>query len=409
MPWSIRVATIRGIDIRIHVTFLFIVLWAAFNWGVGRSGGWAGVVYGVILIGLVFLCVVLHELAHSLIAQASGVRVQGITLLPIGGVAQMESVPRRPILELLMSLAGPATNFVLGAVLLLLSLVIMPLEGLSVSVPQDMMDMVGSFGLVPLLLELALVNVALGAFNLAPAFPMDGGRILRAFLALILDYGLATQIAVSVGQGLALLLGLWGFFQGDLLLMIIALFVYLGAEQEGEEVRVRGVLRGMQACQALSRDSITLLPTDTLARALDLTLHSYQSDFPVLQGGQLAGILTREDLLKGLREDGPTSSVGAVMHTQYPEASPTATLADLRHQMGVIGMRAVAIVDRGSFLGLLTLEDISEAFMMLSATRGSARAGVAPVAVAADGDGCEPDQVRYTSSPVSARPPQVED
>ncbi len=386
MPWSIRVATIRGIDIRVHITFLFIVLWAAFNWGIVRPGGWPGMIYGVVFIGLVFLCVILHELAHSLLAQAFGVRVRGITLLPIGGVAQMESVPGRPYQELLMSLAGPATNLILGAALALVSLVAVPLWGPPIRAPQDLLDLVGGFGPLALLLELALANLALAVFNLAPAFPMDGGRILRAFLALALDYGLATQIAVSVGQGLALLLGLWGFFQGDLLLILIALFVYLGAEQEGGEVRVRAALRGMQACQALSREPITLLPTDTLARALDLTLHSYQTDFPVVQAGQLVGILTREDLLQGLREHSPTVSVSTMMRTQYPEAPPTATLSNLRQQMMTTGMRAVAIMDQGRFLGLLTLEDISEAFMMVSAARRM------PPPIVTRG-GCEPDSL----------------
>jgi len=390
LTWSIKVAAIKGIDIRIHITFLFIVLWAAFNWGVLRPGGWQGMIYGVVFISLVFLCVVLHELAHSLVAQAFGVQVKGITLLPIGGVAQMESLPQHPLQELLMALAGPATNLILGAVLLLAALVFVPLWGFPINAPQDLLDLVGGPGplalpvALRLLLELALANVALAIFNLVPAFPMDGGRVLRAFLALALDYGLATQIAVSVGQGLALLLGLWGFFQGDLLLILIAMFVYLGAEQEGGELRVRAALRGMQACQALSRESIALLPTDTLARALDLTLHSYQTDFPVLRAGQLVGILTRQVLSEGLRERGPTASVSAVMHTQYPKAPPTATLSDLRQQMMTTGVRAVAIMDQGTFVGLLTLEDISEAFMMLSATRRASP----PVVT---GPGCKAD------------------
>jgi len=386
VSWSIRVATIKGIDIRIHLTFLFIVLWAAFNWGFVRPGGWQGMVYGVVFIGLVFLCVVLHELAHSLLAQAFGVRVQGITLLPIGGIAAIESTPERPIQELLMSLAGPAVNLILGTVLLLGSLVTLPLWGVPLRTPQAVLSLAGGTGFSSLLVDLALANVALGLFNLAPAFPMDGGRILRAFLALALDYGLATQIAVSVGQGLALLLGLWGFFQGDLLLVLIAVFVYLGAEQEGGEVRIRAVLQGMQACQVLTREPISLLPTDTLAQALDLTLHSYQTDFPVVQADRLAGILTREDLLKGLRERSPTASVSEVMHTQYPEAPPTATLSSLRKQMIATGMRAVAIVDQGAFVGLLTLEDISEAFMMLSATRRAPR-GTVPMLTR---ESCEP-------------------
>jgi len=381
VPLSIKIASVRGIDIRIHLTFLFVVMWAAFNWGVVRPGGWSGMLYGVVFIILVFACVVLHELAHSLLAQAFGVRVRGITLLPIGGVAQLEAVPRRPAQELLMSLAGPATNLILGTLLALAALIAIPLWDPPLRTMQDVLNLVGGSGPLSLLIELALANLVLGLFNLVPAFPMDGGRVLRAFLALTLDYGLATQIAVAVGQGLALLLGLWGFFQGDLLLVLIAVFVYLGAEQEGGEVRIRAVLRGMQACQALSRGPMALQPTDTLAQALDLTLHSYQTDFPVLQAGRLVGLLTREDLLRGLREQGPTASVYETMHTRYPVAPPTASLIDLRQQMLASGMRAVAILDRDNFLGVLSLEDISEAILMLSATRQVRRENIT---------GCEP-------------------
>ncbi|MBU0490868.1 MAG: site-2 protease family protein [Chloroflexi bacterium] len=382
MSWSIKIATVKGIDIRIHLTFLLILLWAAFNWGIARPGGWPGMVYGVTLIVLVFACVVLHELAHSLLAQSFGVRVRGITLLPIGGVAQMESVPQRPVQELLMAAAGPAINLALSAVLLVLAMAVGSLSGLPMRTPQDVLGLAGALGPLSLLVELALANVALAAFNLAPAFPMDGGRVLRAVLALALPYEMATQIAVAVGQGLALLLGLWGFFQGDLLLVLIAVFVYLGAEQEGNEVRVQSTLRGMQACHILSRDPLVLAPDTTLGQALDLTPHGHQIDFPVLQTGQLAGILTREGLLQGLRERDPATPVQAVMHTEYPTAVPTATLAALRRQMIEGGWRVVAIIDQGRFVGLLTLADIGEAFMMLSATR-HAHADNAPIG------GCE--------------------
>jgi Zn-dependent protease/CBS domain-containing protein len=384
VSWSVKVVTIRGIPIRIHVTFLFIVLWAAFNWGILRPGGWQGMAYGVVFITLIFLCVVLHELAHSLVAQAFGVKVRGITLLPIGGVSQMESIPRRPIQELLMSLAGPATNLVLGVALGLVAAVVMRLWGPPIRTLQDVLDLLTGLGPFSLLLELVLANISLAVFNLVPAFPMDGGRVLRAFLALGLDYVLATQIAVAVGQGLALLLGLWGFFQGNLLFILIAVFVYLGAEQEGSEVRVRAVLRETQACQILSREPMALLPTDTLARALDLTFHSYQTDFPVLHGGQLVGILTREDLLRGLRAYNSTAEVREAMRSEYPVAPPSATLSDLRQQMANAGARVVAIVDRGVFQGLLSQEDIGEAFLMLSAAHRAPRPSVASTT------GCEP-------------------
>ncbi len=233
---SIRLLTVRGIDIRVHVTFPLILIFAVLQFGVFAGQGAAGALFGVIVTLLLFTIVALHELGHSVAAQHYGVPVTQIVLLPIGGVAQLQTIPENPVQELVIAIAGPLVNVALALVFYLAH----RLVGIGGVWSDDMMELlmgVGRGGINAVFNYVFAANLFLLIFNLVPAFPLDGGRVLRALLASRLEYGRATTIAVSIGQLFAWLAGVWGFLQGDFFLVLIAIFVYMGAGQEGEMVR----------------------------------------------------------------------------------------------------------------------------------------------------------------------------
>jgi len=211
-------------------------------------------------------------------------------------------------------------------------------------------------------------NLSLGLFNLVPAFPMDGGRVLRAFLAMRMDYVKATAWAVRIGQGLAWLLGLYGVVSGSWTLALIAVFVYVGAGQEGRMVEVKSVLGELRVSQAMSRQVQSLSPTDTLARAVDLTLQTFQTDFPVIDKGELIGLLCQDRLLALLKQHGPNVPVSQAMRTDFPIAAPGGSLFKVQERMSSARVQAVPVMAGSELVGLLTAQDINEAYRLLSAS-----------------------------------------
>jgi len=364
MAWSFPIMKVRGIEIRVHLTFGLVLIWAALDWGVRQGLGLAGMLYGVTFISLLFLCVTLHELGHSLVARHYGMVVRDITLLPIGGVARLEGEPSRPTQEFWMALAGPAINIALATVLGLFALPVLgwrALGGLSL-----LWDRLGQIGLERLLVDLTVANLGLALFNLLPAFPMDGGRVLRAFLASRMEEPNATRIAARVGQGLAIVLALWGLFGGGLNLVLIALFIFAGAQQEWQGAQLKAGLTQVPASAALARGGVVLSPYESLARAMGVTSASGQTDFAVSDGGRMVGVLTREDVATGLRQFGPHVPVWRVMRTDVPVAQASDTLFDLQRQMQSSGSPVVSVLEGRRFLGLVTLEDVRNAFRALS-------------------------------------------
>jgi Zn-dependent protease/predicted transcriptional regulator len=369
MSWSLKLFRIRDIDVKVHLTFVFILVWAAYRWGTSTGQGWLGALFGVVVTLLLFAAVTLHELGHSFQALKYGVGVRGITLMPMGGMAEMEAIPQKPIQELRIALAGPLVNFTIFALLVGLSLI---LQAEALLTPGELRESLGQASWAGTLAYLTAANLLLGLFNLIPAFPMDGGRVLRALLALRLDYRLATKIAVRVGQGLALLLGLWGFMSGGFTLILVAIFVWLGAEGEGKQVELEGVLRDLTVAQAMTRQPQVLAPDEPLARAVELTLSTAQTDFPVIEphSGQLTGLLTENDLLAGLRSQGGQESVGRVMHSRFPIAAPGELMVVAQQHLRESRLHALPVVERdGRLVGLLTADDINEAFRLLAITR----------------------------------------
>jgi len=363
MRWSWQVAVVAGIPVRVHATFALLLVWI-FGAHLAAGEGIPQAATGVGLILAIFACVVLHELGHALTARRYGVRTRDITLLPIGGVARLERIPERPSQEVAVALAGPAVNVVI-ALGLALALVL----GAAPLHLTDAASLRGNF-----LAELLALNLFLAIFNLIPAFPMDGGRVLRALLATRIEYVRATQIAANVGQGIALLFGLLGLLANPMLLFI-ALFVFIGAGQEAAAVRMRSAFDGIPVARAMVREFRTLGPEEPVARAAELLLEGSQQDFPIVddRAGPL-GILTRSDLLTALASGDTARVVGEVARRDCGVAHPREMLEGVFQRMEASGCPAMPVVaEDGSVVGMVTLENVGE-FAMVQAALGRGRA-----------------------------------
>ncbi|MBE9507715.1 MAG: site-2 protease family protein [Chloroflexi bacterium] len=356
---GIKLLTVRGIEIKMHITFPLILVVAAVQFGLSEGGfSLSGAAFGVVAMLLLFICVVIHELSHSLVSTKMGFPVRDIVLLPLGGVAQIERLPERPAQEFLMAVAGPLSNVVIAGVL--------ATAGFLLRVDVNLRLDLTRLGWKDILSYLVLTNLGLAFFNLIPAFPMDGGRVLRALLATVMPHARATAIAVSVGQGLAWILGLIGLLRGNVLWILVAIFVYAGAAQEGRIVRVKSVLQGLRVRQAFSRHAQVLVPDDPVSRAADLTLESFQADFPVCDGDRIVGLLTHTDVIRVLKQRRPETGVREVMRTDFPVVGLNDELFEVHRQMAEAGLDALPVVDKGCFLGLLTRRDVSELYQLLS-------------------------------------------
>lgn len=368
-----RLFRVWGIDVQVHWSFLLILAYGAFIYS-GRSNPLAGAIYGIVVILLLFVCVLLHEFGHALVAKYFKVNVPTITLLPIGGVAQLERMPRQPLQEFLIAIAGPAVNFVLTLLLLPIALLVVGM-GMGSGSFSSLLVYAQSRMMTPsldgLLVYLAFTNFALGLFNLLPAFPMDGGRVLRSLLAMAMPYVRATRIAVIVGRLMAVLLAFVGL-GGNIMLLLIAFFVYIGGRGELEAVESRYVLKDIRAGQALNREARQVYTSESIDKAVDLIMTTYQADFPVFDlGSNFVGVLTRPLLVNVLRTQGREGRIVDVMipAQEIPVVGPETTLADVWDRMMEDRSRVVAVKERGRFLGLLTLDDISELIQVVGATK----------------------------------------
>ncbi|MFO0691566.1 MAG: site-2 protease family protein [Myxococcota bacterium] len=364
MKWSFQIARIHGIAVYVHATFLILVgMVVVSHWAVGHD--LAKALEGAAFMLAIFACIVLHELGHALTALHFGIQTKDITLYPIGGVARLERMPEEPSQELWVALAGPAVNVAIGVVLftgLRLSGSLGPIDGLSLT-----------SGSLPV--RILLTNLGLAAFNLLPAFPMDGGRVLRAALATRLDYNRATRIAATAGQAMALLFGLVGFFANPFL-MFIALFVWIGAAQEAGLVEMRTALQGLPVARAMETVFRVLSPGDPLSAAVEATLASAQQDFPVAESDRLVGLLTRHALLEGLSRHGADSPVGASMVRDPVTAAEGELLEAAFRKLEGGTVRSLPVLRDGRIVGLVTVENLGDLLAIRAAlTRrpGSAR------------------------------------
>ena len=360
MGSSLKLFTVRGIDIRLHITFPLILLWAAFQFGIASGAGLTGAIFGVTAVSLLFVLITLHELGHSFAAQYYGVPVKQIILSPIGGVAQLTRMPEKPVQEFVVAIAGPAVNFVIAGLMWLAALAL----GISLSNPLNVLVGMGGVSLTSLFTYIFVYNIFLAVFNLLPAFPMDGGRVFRSLLAMKLDYVKATRIAASVGRGLAVLMGIYGLFNGGIFLTLIAIFIYSGATQEEQMVRLRGSLRGYRVQQAYTPSAYQLSPYHNLQHVVDFMLASGQSSFPVSQGELYVGFLTRSRLEKALQTRAPHTWIGDVMRRDVLPVSLSTDIFEVRKRLDGEQLDALPVVENGRCVGLITRGNIQELYRL---------------------------------------------
>jgi Zn-dependent protease/predicted transcriptional regulator len=363
MHWSYRIAAFNGIDLRVHITFPLIIVYAVYTGSQTFGLPWQGALFGVVSILLLFVCVALHELAHSLQAVAVGIGVRSITLLPIGGVSQLADRPDRPKDEFRISVAGPIAS--LAVALVFFAIILAGLASGNIHGWTHLVRSITQPGWVGLVAYLFVANVILAVFNLIPAYPMDGGRILKSLLSLWLGPLLAAQIATVVGRVLAVLMGLAGIFLANLSLVLISFFVYMGASFEDRAVQTQRRLNGMLVSDVLVPVEVVFAHDLPLSTALDLARHSRQQEFPVARNDTWVGIATALDLSKAVQSRPPDTAVAALMHEDFPILSPSATLLDVAKAIQHNPARAAAIRHGEEFLGLIGEVDLQRAIHLL--------------------------------------------
>lgn len=355
MKWSLKLGKLVGIDVYLHFTFLLLLAFLGFYYWRATQDVTAAL-RGVAFIVALFGCVVLHELGHALMARRYGIQTRDITLLPIGGLARLEKMPEKSMQEFWVALAGPAVNVVIAIVL---SIVLAATGGFTHMEAIETTS--GSFWQ-----QLLVLNVILVVFNLLPAFPMDGGRVLRALLALRLGRRRATAIAANVGQGMAILFGIIGFFYNPFLIFI-GIFVYLGAQAEAGMVEMQSALAGLRVRDAMMTRYRTLTSQDTLAKAVTELLAGSQQDFPVMENEQPVGMLRRNDLVKALSEGRRDAAVTGSMSRDCETVDEAAPLQGVVESMRAGRCTTLPVMGSGRMVGLLTLENVSEMIMVNAA------------------------------------------
>ena len=368
MGGSFKIGRAFGIDVQVHWTFFLLLGFFAFA-SYQRTGSLLNALITTLVIVALFVCVVLHEFGHSLVAQRLGIETKDITLLPIGGVARLKSLPERPMDEVKIAVAGPLVNVVLAPIFFAIG----ALLGASPLQPANILQ--GGNSLGQIFAYLGLINIALVLFNLIPAFPMDGGRVLRGLLASRLGAVRATDISSAVGQFFALGFFLIGLLGGNFLLALIAVFIFFGANGEAQMVRQRELMRGLAVSDVMgTRPRLeTVTPYHTFGQVLDSIIHGYQEDFPVVdEDGRLVGVITRNEIMAAAHSPERYSSVRDLMKTDFPTISPDADLfTDGARILQESGLRALPVVKAGDLVGMLTMDDIGQAALLRDPRRRS--------------------------------------
>jgi len=365
MNSSLQIWKIMGIPIRIHWTLIVVILYVAWAFAsfseqvFGRTYGFGSVdsamlkwVYSLIFAVLLFVCVALHELGHSYIAHKNGIVIKSITLYFFGGVSSIEEIPRDPGLELKMAFAGPAISGVLGIVCVLLA---------------QWASILGKGSPVPIFFwTLGVVNIILMVFNLLPAFPMDGGRLLRAWFAMRMPYVAATRNAASVGKAFAILMFVLGLFSFNFLLLFVAFFVYVGASEEEKATEINISLEGIKVRNIMSSKVRTILPSTTLRELMELMFQEKHRGYPVTDGETLQGIVTLTDLQKVPDAERDTTNVGQVMARKLYVIAPEEEASTAMKMMNEMGIRRLPVMDNGKLVGIVSREDLVRAIELCS-------------------------------------------
>lgn len=345
---------IFGVPVRLHFTFILLLVFLLFI-GIGeKQSGPSTVVYVLAL----FASVLLHELGHALVARRHGIGTVEIVMFPIGGVSRPERA-LKPREELWIALAGPLVNFLIAGILMAWMAAqhgFVAFEQLRQPTDANLVE------------RIALGNLILGVFNLLPAYPMDGGRVLRSLLALRKSEAEATRIAAGAGQGLAILLGLAGLLWGNFMLVFVALFVYLGAAQEGAAVRGRILTTGYPVSAAMITDFRTLHHGDAIRDAGNLLLATSQHDFPVMLGDQVVGLLSRSRLVRAMLTEGPDGYVAGAMDREFERVSPDTPLTEVLPRVSAPGACLLVMDSEDRLLGILTSENVSQFLVLRQVT-----------------------------------------
>jgi len=368
--WSIPVGRLFGIEIRIHLTFVFLLV---FLWSTTAATQDATAVLRVLgLVGIIFGSVVLHELGHALVARGSGIPAKGIILLPIGGITILDEAHAIPDpinawkRDIRIAVAGPLVNLFIAGLSALVLLAAIP--GFSLTM-RPLLDPRA------LLRSVVWGNVYLGLFNLLPAYPMDGGRALRAMFSRRVDMVQATQRAVRIGHVFSILMIMVGMLLSNgaerwngYWLMMVGFFLFAGAQLEERSAVFQSVLQSVRLEEVMLTDFATLSPADTLEDALEKAVHTLQDDFPVVRGSDMVGVVSRQKILEALRADG-NGYVQAVMNRIFDVAAKQESLASAFRKLSARNLSIIPIVDEQQLVGIVTLQNLMHSMSLLAESR----------------------------------------
>ncbi len=361
MRWSLKIGKIAGIGVYIHATFWLLILYVIYaNWTQG--GSLETTIYSALFVLAVFGCITLHEFGHALTARRFGVETLDITLLPIGGLARLERMPENPVDELWVALAGPAVNVAIAGAIF----VALILTGSGLDFGQFAWYSGGFFK------SLMIVNAMLVAFNMIPAFPMDGGRVLRALLASRMEFTRATRTAARIGQVVAVIFFVVGL-KTNPFLIFIGVFVWAGAQQEAAIPPVHAAVGGVPVHRVMMTEFHTLTPDEPLGPVADLFQAGGQEDFPVVFGDHVLGVANREALAQALAKEGAGARARDAMRRDVPVADSQQSLKQALELFREGKCRSIPVKNEGRLVGLLTLEQVQEFLSAQSAFLRSRR------------------------------------
>jgi len=356
MRWSFQIAKFFGIPIRVHITFFLLLIFIGL-YGSRLQGARSGL-FGIVSIILIFLCVIIHEFAHSLVARKYGVKIKDIILLPIGGVSEMEELPSQPKQEINVALAGPLTSIVLSLIFFFAYRLLFPeAKAVNISIFQG-----------NLLLNLFAINLMLAIFNLIPAFPMDGGRVLRGILGLKMDLLQATRVAVGIGEFLAILFFFFGLFFNPWL-ALIAVFIFLGAEGEKRATELKVEIADIPVRVAMLTNIEPISPDNTLGQVLEKICHGLQQDFPIMEGKEVLGILSREIFFSALHNHSKETRIREIMSREFTSTTEDAPLSEVFQRMNSEKLSVLPVMQGKIFKGLISLEQIGKYHMLCGLRR----------------------------------------
>jgi Zn-dependent protease len=350
MKWSWNIGKIAGIDVKIHLTFFLLLIWVGFS-AFSAGGSINSVLIELAFVLVLFFSVVLHELGHALVARKFGFATKDINLLPIGGVARLEKMPEDPKQELQVAGVGPLVNVAIAGLLFAILL----LTG-TFTLPIDLTSLTDNFWV-----RVLSANLTLAVFNLIPAFPMDGGRVLRAFLSIRMDHVKATKIAANVGRGLAVVMGIVGFFVNPWLI-VTAMFVWYGAGMETQSVTLKAGLQGLTVRDALMSQFFQVEANQSLDSIFQLMLQTGQNTLPVTSNGHFLGFIRRGDLQNAIQRVGHRAPAYSAIGIEPTGLTLDTPLTEILPQFAT--SKVLPVIENRTLIGLVTPESVQQSMWL---------------------------------------------